>query len=88
MIEIKETVTNVKNVLIVPGATGLENMAYHPNPIKIKVDENIIWINNDLSIHTVTEGNYCSSIMKDVQRFPLSLFYFIAELLIRRNLLL
>jgi plastocyanin len=32
-------------------------MAYQPNPIKIKVGETITSINNDLSIHTVTEGN-------------------------------
>lgn len=55
--ETNETATNVKNVSIVAGATGLENMAYQPNPIKIKVGETITWINNDLSIHTVTEGN-------------------------------
>jgi plastocyanin len=56
--ELNETTTNnIKNVSIVPGATGLENMAYQPNPIKIKVGESITWINNDLSIHTVTEGN-------------------------------
>ena len=55
--ETNETTTNVKNVSIVPEATGLEDKAYHPNPIKIKVGETITWINNDLSIHTVTEGN-------------------------------
>ena len=36
--EIHETTTNnIKNVSIVPGATGLENMAYQPNPIKLKL---------------------------------------------------
>ena len=56
--ETNETDTNnIKNVSIVPDATGLENMAYQPNPIEIKVGETITWINNDLSIHTVTEGN-------------------------------
>jgi plastocyanin len=56
--KINETSTNnLKNVSIVSGATGLENMAYQPNPIKIKVGESITWTNNDLSIHTVTEGN-------------------------------
>jgi plastocyanin len=51
------TTNNIKNVSIVSGATGLENMAYQPNPIEIKVGESISWINNDLSIHTVTEGS-------------------------------
>jgi plastocyanin len=56
--ETNETATNnLKNVSIVPGATGLENMAYQPNPIKIKVGETITWRSNDLSIHIVTEGN-------------------------------
>jgi plastocyanin len=48
---------NIKNVSIVPGVTGLENMAYQPNTIKIKIGQTITWINNDLSIHTVTEEN-------------------------------
>ena len=57
-VNITETnATSIRDVLILPGATGLENMAYQPNPIKIKVGETIVWINNDLSIHTVTEGN-------------------------------
>jgi plastocyanin len=51
------TTNNIKNVSIVPEATGLEDKAYEPNPITIKVGETITWINNDLSIHTVTEGN-------------------------------
>jgi plastocyanin len=55
--ETNETTTNIKNVSIVPEATGLEDKAYQPNPIKIKVGETITWINNDISIHTVTEGN-------------------------------
>jgi plastocyanin len=55
--ETNETTTNIKNVSIVPEATGLEDKAYQPTPIKIKVGESISWINNDISIHTVTEGN-------------------------------
>ena len=55
--ETNETTTNIKIVSIVPEATGLEDKAYQPNPVKIKVGETITWINNDLSIHTVTEGN-------------------------------
>jgi plastocyanin len=56
--EINETVTNnIKNVSIVPEATGLEDKAFQPSPIKIKVGDTITWTNNDLSIHTVSEGN-------------------------------
>ena len=49
--------TNIKNVSIVSDAAGLEDKAYQPNPVKINVGETIIWTNNDLTIHTVTEGN-------------------------------
>jgi plastocyanin len=49
--------TNIKNVSIVPEATGLEDKAYQPNPVSIKVGETVIWTNNDLTIHTVTEGD-------------------------------
>jgi plastocyanin len=55
--EIKTPVTNVKNVSIVPDAAELEDKAYDPNPVEIKVNETIIWTNNDLTTHTVTEGN-------------------------------
>src|ERR1051325_7525866 len=36
--------TNIKNVSIVPEATGLEDKAYQPNPISIKVGETVILI--------------------------------------------
>jgi plastocyanin len=49
--------TNIKNVSIVPEAAALEDKAYRPNPVSIKVGETVIWTNNDLTIHTVTEGN-------------------------------
>jgi plastocyanin len=51
------SITNIKNVSIVPEAAVLEDKAYQPNPVKINVGEKIIWTNNDLTIHTVTEGN-------------------------------
>jgi nitrite reductase (NO-forming) len=54
--------TNIKNVSIVPEATGLEDKAYQPNPVSIKVGETVIWTNNDLTIHTVTEGNPSTSV--------------------------
>jgi plastocyanin len=49
--------TNIKNVSIVPEAAGLEDKAYQPNPVSIKVGETVIWTNHDLTIHTVTEGD-------------------------------
>jgi plastocyanin len=45
------------NVSIVPDAAGLEDKAYQPNPVQIKVGEAVIWTNSDLTTHTVTEGN-------------------------------
>ncbi len=50
-------ITNIMNVSIVPEAAGLEDKAYKPNPIEIKAGQSIIWTNNDLTTHTVTEGN-------------------------------
>ena len=34
----------------------LEDKAYQPNPIQIEAGGIIIWTNNDLTTHTVTEG--------------------------------
>jgi plastocyanin len=53
----KPVISNIKNVSIVTDAAGLEDKAYQPNPVKIKVGETVIWTNNDLTTHTVTEGN-------------------------------
>jgi plastocyanin len=50
-------IINVVNVSIVPDAAGLEDKAYQPNPVEIKAGQSIIWTNNDLTTHTVTEGN-------------------------------
>jgi plastocyanin len=44
-------------VSIVLEASVVRDKAYQPNPVKIKVGETIIWTNNDLTTHTVTEGN-------------------------------
>lgn len=57
MTEIKTAVTDIKNVSIVSDAGELEDKAYQPNPVQIKAGETIIWTNNDLTTHTVTEGN-------------------------------
>lgn len=57
MTEIKTAITNIKNVSIVTDAGELEDKAYQPNPVQINVGETIIWTNNDLTTHTVTEGN-------------------------------
>jgi plastocyanin len=59
--ETKNT-TNINNVSIVPEAAGLEDKAYQPNPVSIKVGETVIWTNNDLTIHTVTEGNSSTNV--------------------------
>jgi plastocyanin len=45
------------NASIVPNAAVLEDMAYQPNPIQIEAGGTIIWTNNDLTTHTVTEGS-------------------------------
>ncbi|SRR6266487_3393042 len=49
--------TNIMNVSIVPDAAGLGEKAYQPNPVEIKAGQSVIWANNDLTTHTVTEGN-------------------------------
>ena len=43
-------------VSIVKGATTLNDKAFSPNPLKIKVGNTITWINKDNTIHTVTSG--------------------------------
>jgi plastocyanin len=53
------TNTGTVEVSIVPGAASLEDRAYSPNPINIKVGDTIVWTNNDTSdtpFHTVTSG--------------------------------
>jgi plastocyanin len=47
--------TNVMNVSIVANAADQEDKAYQPNPINIDVGTTIVWTNNDLTTHTVTE---------------------------------
>jgi plastocyanin len=44
------------NVSIVPDASTLDDKAFQPNPIKIKVGDNITWTNNDTIPHTITSG--------------------------------
>jgi plastocyanin len=50
-------IINIMNVSIVSDAAGLEDKAYQPNPVEIKAGQSVIWTNNDLTTHTVTEGN-------------------------------
>jgi plastocyanin len=45
------------NVSNVPEAVEVEDMAYQTNAVKIKAGYTIIWTNNDLTTHTVTERN-------------------------------
>jgi nitrite reductase (NO-forming) len=50
------TNNNATQVSIVKGATTLNNKAFSPNHIKIKVGGTVIWTNDDSNIHTVTSG--------------------------------
>jgi nitrite reductase (NO-forming) len=47
---------NAAQVSIMKGATTLDNKAFSPNPVKIKVGSTVVWTNNDNNIHTVTSG--------------------------------
>jgi nitrite reductase (NO-forming) len=47
---------NEMEVSIVKGATTLNDKAYSPNPLSIKVGNTVTWINKDNTIHTVTSG--------------------------------
>lgn len=44
-------------VSVVPGATFLTDTAYYPNPVEAKVNQTVIWTNEDFSFHTVTSGD-------------------------------
>jgi nitrite reductase (NO-forming) len=50
------TTNNAASVSIMKGATTLDNKAFSPNHIKIKVGSTVVWTNNDNNIHTVTSG--------------------------------
>jgi nitrite reductase (NO-forming) len=50
------TGNNGATISIVKGATTLNDKAFSPNPLKIKVGDTITWINNDNNIHTVSSG--------------------------------
>jgi plastocyanin len=64
MIAQAANMTELKNANVsnVPEAVEVEDMAYQTNPVKIKAGESIIWTNNDLTAHTVTEGNPSTAI--------------------------
>ena len=47
---------NEMEVSIVKGATTLNNKAYSPNPLKIKIGSTVTWLNKDNTIHTVSSG--------------------------------
>jgi nitrite reductase (NO-forming) len=47
---------NSTQVSIVKGATTLDNKAFSPSHVKIKVGSTVVWTNNDNNIHTVTSG--------------------------------
>jgi plastocyanin len=56
------TVGAHNNVSIVPEAASLDDKAFSPNPVDIKVGDTIVWTNDDISSHTITEGNQDSNI--------------------------
>jgi nitrite reductase (NO-forming) len=47
---------NQVTVSIEKGAINLNNNAFSPNPLKIKIGTTVTWINNDNTLHTVTSG--------------------------------
>ena len=51
----KDTMTN-QQVSIVHGASELEDKAFSPNPIRIKIGDTVTWTNNDDTPHVVTSG--------------------------------
>jgi aldose sugar dehydrogenase len=44
-------------VSIVTDAAIMGDNAFQPNPLTIKVGDNVTWINNDTVMHTVTSGS-------------------------------
>jgi nitrite reductase (NO-forming) len=50
------TANNAAEISIVNGAATLDNKAFSPNHLKIKVGTTVTWTNNDNNIHTVTSG--------------------------------
>jgi plastocyanin len=44
------------HVSITPGAAEKSNDAFSPNPISVRIGENVTWTNDDMEPHTVTSG--------------------------------
>jgi plastocyanin len=44
-------------VSIVSNAANMGNKAFQPNLINIKIGNTVVWINDDIVIHTVTSGS-------------------------------
>ena len=55
-------VGELKNVSIVPDAASLDEKAFLPNPVDTKVGGSIVWTNDDISAHTVTERDQRNNI--------------------------
>jgi len=59
-----KTVAGEAKVLIVPGAATLGDKGFSPNPINVKVGDNVTWSNDDTMFHTVTSGTGTSDTNK------------------------
>lgn len=61
----------ITTVSIVPNASRLDYNAYQPNPIILSKGDTIVWTNEDLGIHTVTEKKalFDSGFMKTGETF-------------------
>lgn len=53
-----ETEVEGTRVSIVPGAAFQNETAFDPNPVTVKVGDNVTWVNDDPDPHTVTSGSF------------------------------
>jgi aldose sugar dehydrogenase len=49
-----------KFVSIVSGASAMDDKAFAPNPMNIKIGDIVTWKNTDVETHTVTSGSSAS----------------------------
>jgi aldose sugar dehydrogenase len=58
----------LKIVSIVPGASAMDDKAFVPNPMNIRIGDIVTWKNTDVETHTVTSGSSASG-SKDASEF-------------------